>query len=306
MGRGVYAWLAASGAWGYSNAGLVVDGDQALLVDTLFDLPLTREMLTAMRGAEPGATTHIDFLVNTHANGDHCHGNELVAEAEIIASRATTEEMQGESPERLAALMRVFGAEKSPLGRYLRHCFGDFVFEGIQPTRPTTTFDGGLTRTVGDKRVELIEVGPAHTRGDVLVHIPADRVVYTGDILFVDGTPIVWAGPVSNWIAACDRILALDVELVVPGHGPVTDRRGVEAVKSYLDFVQREARIRFEAGLTAEDAARDIALGDFGSWGEAERIAVNVATLYREFAADPKPADVIELFRQMAVLAESR
>ena len=67
--------------------GLVVDGDQSLLVDTLFDLPLTREMLAAMRDAAPAAR-EIDTLVNTHANGDHCYGNELVEGAEIIASTA--------------------------------------------------------------------------------------------------------------------------------------------------------------------------------------------------------------------------
>ena len=77
--RGVYAWLAPDGSWGWSNAGLVADGERSLLVDTLFDLPLTREMLAAMRRAEPRAAAASTLLVNTHANGDHCYGNQLVA-----------------------------------------------------------------------------------------------------------------------------------------------------------------------------------------------------------------------------------
>ena len=88
LGNGGYAWLQPDGGWGWSNAGLIVDGDESLIVDTLFDKPLTRDMLKAMRGAEPRATRAFDFLVNTHANADHCNGNELVAEAEIIASQA--------------------------------------------------------------------------------------------------------------------------------------------------------------------------------------------------------------------------
>ena len=78
-----------------------------------------------------------------------------------------------------------------------------------------------------------------------------------------------------------DHIRALDCDTIVPGHGPVTDKRGVEAVRNDLTYVRDQARQRYDAGLTARDAAHDIALGDYDSWGDAERIAVNVATLYR-------------------------
>jgi cyclase len=302
LGSGLYAWLQPDGSWGWSNAGLVVDGEASLLVDTLFDLPLTRDMLAAMRTAEPRAAARIDTLVNTHANGDHCFGNELVAEAEIVASRACAAEMGETPPEALAQMVKVFGAEDSPLGRWARESFGRFVFEGITLTPPTRTFEGALTVHVGGKQVDLIEVGPAHTRGDVLVHVPGDRVVFTGDILFVEGTPIVWEGPVANWIAACDRILALDPEAIVPGHGPVTGPRGVLAVRAYLGYVHDEARSRYEAGMSAADAARDIPLGGFADWSDAERIVVNVSTLYREFG-DPGERSLPELFTQMADLA---
>ena len=88
LGGGLYGWLQPDGSWGYSNAGLITDSGQSLLVDTLFDLRLTQEMLTAMADATAAARS-IDTLVNTHANGDHCYGNQLVSSATIIASRAT-------------------------------------------------------------------------------------------------------------------------------------------------------------------------------------------------------------------------
>ena len=84
------------------------------------------------------------------------------------------------------------------LGAYVLHCFGAFDFDGITPRLPTRTFEGRLDLAVGAKRVELIEVGPAHTRGDAMVFVPGDRTIFTGDILFIDGTPIVWAGPVAE------------------------------------------------------------------------------------------------------------
>lgn len=301
LGRGVYAWLAPKGTWGWSNAGLIVDGEESLLVDTLYDLDLTDRMLRRMRAAEPRASA-IDTLVNTHANGDHCHGNELVTGAEIIASTASALEMAELPPEAMAALMdgaRDMGA----VGDYFLHCFGSFRFDGIRHTPPTRTFDGRLDLQVGDKPVHLIEVGPAHTRGDVLVHSPRDRTVFTGDILFIEGTPVMWQGPVANWIRACRLIEAMDVDHIVPGHGPVTDKRGVEQVRHYLEYVRDQARARYDAGMSAFDAARDIELAEYSAWSDPERIAVNVDSLYREFSGEESSTDILELFQRMAELA---
>lgn len=103
-------------------------------------------------------------------------------------------------------------------------------------------------------------------------------------------------------IAACDHIIALKPETIVPGHGPITDEAGVRRVQDYLRYIDGEARKRFDAGLSVRDAAHDINLRDFASWGDSERIAVNVSTLYREYAGDTSPPDVTQLFGLMAEL----
>lgn len=305
LGNGAYAWLQPDGGWGWSNAGLVVDGDEALLVDTLFDKALTAEMLAAMRRAEPAATERFRWLVNTHSNGDHCNGNELVTGAEIVASGACAEEMRHESPAMMAKLM-----ERAPqmgeVGQFFLHCFGAFDFHGIEQRPPTRTFEGKESLRVGDKTVHLQQVGPAHTAGDVVAWVPSERIVYTGDILFVEGHPILWAGPVQNWLDACDYILGLEPAVVVPGHGPITDTRGVQAVQGYLRYVRDEARQRYDEGMPVLEAARDISLTDYESWGDAERIAVNVSVLYKEFAGDPRPNDTGQLFAMMAQLHRDR
>ncbi|MDA0338893.1 MAG: MBL fold metallo-hydrolase [Proteobacteria bacterium] len=301
MGKGLYAYLQPDGGWGWSNAGLIVDGDQSLLVDTLFDEPLTAHMLATMEdatGFQPGA---IGAVVNTHVNGDHTHGNALLENAKIVASEASAREMAELPPQMLAALM-ANAAHMGDAGAYFADIFGPFDFAGARGKAPTKTFNGALSLKVGDKDVELLEVGPAHTAGDVLVHVPQDKTVFTGDILFIDGTAIMWAGPLSNWIRACDIIIDMDVDVIVPGHGPITDNAGVRRVQDYLNYIDQEAHKRFDAGLTAFDAAQDIALGDFDSWGDAERIAVNVNTLYREYAGDMMPPNTAELFGLMAKL----
>lgn len=305
IGAGHYAYLQPDGTWGFSNAGLIVDGEQSLLVDTLFDERLTAEMLTAMKDAAGIGGADITTLVNTHANGDHTFGNRLVCNAEIIASKASAEEMQEQPPERLAEFMRA-APHMGEVGAYLVECFGAFDFAGVKLKPPTKTFSGVLDLKVGDKEVKLIEVGPAHTAGDVLVHVPKDKVIYTGDILFIDGTPIMWAGPVANWIKACDMIIGLDVDVIVPGHGPITDKAGVSRMRDYLAYVDVEARKRFDAGMSAEDAARDIALTDYDSWIDAERIVVNVNTLYSEYRGEHAEADAVALFGLMARIKKDR
>jgi len=301
LGAGVFAYLQPDGGWGWSNAGLIVDGDDSLIVDTLFDMPLTWEMLARMRDATGLSGEDIGVVVNTHANGDHTHGNGCCTRAQILASAASAAEMDELGPHGLAHFMAA-APSMGQAGAYLMDIFGPFDFAGVVERKPTRTFTGELFLKVGDKPVHLIEVGPAHTRGDVLVHLPGERKVFTGDILFIDGTPIMWAGPVGNWIAACDRIMAMDVDVIVPGHGPLTDKAGVAQVRAYLTFCQEEARKRFDAGLSVRDAAHDIALGDYSSWTDAERIAVNVDTLYREFRNDGSRPNVVELFGLMAEL----
>lgn len=303
LGNGAYAWLQPDGGWGWSNAGLVADGGESLLVDTLFDVPLTREMLAAMKRAEPQAAASIGTVVNTHHHGDHCNGNECCAGAEIIAHKLAAEAMTRESPALLAGFLER-APELGDLGAFLTRCFSPFDFKGVTQTLPTTTFETELTRTVGTKEVLITHVGPAHTPGDALVHVPADRTVFTGDILFIEGHPVMWEGPVGNWIDACERIMAMDVETVVPGHGPITDKKGVKAVQDYLVYVRDEAQKRYDAGLSAFEAALDIDMSDYESWGDGERIVVNVATLYNEFAGTPAKLDVALLFGRMAEVAK--
>ncbi len=305
VGAGVYAYLQPDGTWGWSNAGLVVDGEATLLIDTLFDLRLTQRMLDTMRQAVPAAA-RIETVVNTHANGDHCYGNQLVAGAKIVASNRTAEEMtHGVSPAMLAMLMQQ-APTLGPLGEYLKRIFGPFQWDNITLTPPTETFDGELTLKVGDKTVQLIEAGPAHTQGDTMVYLPDERTIFTADILFIGGHPIIWAGPTSNWLRACDRILALDVETIVPGHGPITDKHGVTELKGYLEYIHREARARYDAGMSAMEAARDIPMDRYAIWTDGERIAANVSSIYREFSGDQEAPNALALLGQMAALDQER
>lgn len=297
LGGGCYAYLQPQGTWGWSNAGLIVDGDEALLIDTLFDLKLTEEMLDAFRDATLAAR-NIKTLVITHGNGDHTFGNELVKGAEIVAAKSTAEEMAERPPPVLAALVR----DRATLGdgaELLYQKMGRFFdFEGINYTMPTRTFDEKLALNVGRKLVELTRLGPAHTRGDTVAYVPSERILYAGDIMFVGEHPVMWAGPIENWIKACDTILGMEVDVVVPGHGPITDKDGVRRFKAFLEYIAEEARKRFDKGMSYTEAANDIALHAYADWEDPERIVINVASLYEHFSGKPRPAP-LQLWTEM-------
>ena len=301
LGDGLYAWMQPDGGWGWSNAGFIRDGAESLLVDTLFDEPLTAAMLAALKDATGIAPQDIGILVNTHANGDHTHGNALVPRAEVIASTATAREMTELTPVQLAQFRAAGRAGNAGEGgTYFAEAFAPFDFDTVRGRAPTRTFAQRLDLRVGVKDVELHMLGPAHTKGDTLVWVPGDRAVFTGDLLFIDGTPIMWAGPVGNWLAACERILSFDAESIVPGHGPMTDAAGVRRVRDYLRYLDGEARRCFDAGMTVENAALGIALGEYRSWLNPERIVANVDALYRDYRGDHSEPDMVRLFGLMA------
>jgi glyoxylase-like metal-dependent hydrolase (beta-lactamase superfamily II) len=293
----VWAWLAPDGSWGRSNAGIVAGADASLLVDTLFDLRLTSDMLTAMStitNARP-----ITDLVNTHANGDHCYGNQLLGDSvRIHAAPEAIHEMHELSPQTLAGFV---AADLGPtLTPYLRRIFGQFHFDDVSLRAPDRPVTDTTTLEVGGRSVRVIPLGPAHTHGDVVVWVPDAGVLFAGDLLFIDGTPIMWAGPTASWISACDTMLGLDPAVVIPGHGPATDASGIRAVRDYLGHIGDKVRTGIDAGRTWQQTADEIDLGGFAKLPDAERVAVTIYQEYRALQPSTPSVEPPELFTAMA------
>jgi cyclase len=332
VAAGTFAWLQPNGELGESNAGLVVGDGEALLIDTLWDLPLTRRMLNAIAGR---IDVPIRTLVNTHSDPDHTWGNQLIGGAEIVATEAAGRLIREEGPEPLARMqslagpLRMLGSLPVPvvgtlpvpllprlrlreLGAYVGAGLAPFDWSGVTVTPPTREFSGELELDAGGRIVRLIEVGPAHTPGDLLVHVPDVRVCFAGDILFVGVTPIMWAGPIGNWIDALNQVLGLDVEVVVGGHGPVAGRAEVQAVLGYLGWVKRTGERQLEAGSSPLEVARrmlgssEYRASSWGDWDSPERLVVTLAVMDRHRRGETGTMSIRErlgLFAQMATLA---
>jgi glyoxylase-like metal-dependent hydrolase (beta-lactamase superfamily II) len=296
-----YAYVQPDGGWGLSNAGFVVGRGEGLLVDTFFDRPHTQRLIDSL----PMSPT---VVVNTHYNGDHCWGNELVADARIVAHSQCREQLvNGPQPGFLASML-AGDAGGDPTLTYLQQGLGRFSFEGITVVPPKEVFDSGsYSLDVGGRAVELFHYGPAHTLGDVVAWVPDERVLFAGDLAFFGVCPLVWDGTVTNWLAALDAMQALQPAVVVPGHGPVAGHGPVhgpdalDELAGYFRLVQEQGRALHAEGVPVEEAVARVRLGSYADWVDVERTALNLIQVYRELdGGDAPPPDAFTAFAAMA------
>jgi cyclase len=296
LAQDVYACLQPDRGLGWSNSGFINRGG-GLVVDTFWDLPHTRELIEnyARVWRKPA-----ERLVNTHNNGDHCWGNQLFPQAEIIGHRLCAAAFDHERPALLQTLRNAVDSP-DPAMAALARALSVWDFSDIKPLPPTTLIEDRLELELDSVAVHLIYVGPAHTAGDVIVHLPEQRVVFAGDVLFRLCTPIGWDGTFAGWVRALDFICQLAPDIIVPGHGPLCGIEGAQELKAYLLYVQAEAKRGFEAGLSALACAKRIDPGPYASWTEPERVLFSVERAYRELRGEPydTPVDAIAIFRGM-------
>ena len=298
LGGGCHAQIELPGTWGMSNSGVIECDGEILIVDTRNDVPrASRLKMDALALAEDSRITSV---VNTHADGDHWFGNVVFADARIIATKAAAQGMREieMDPRHLAEM----GKPGSAFRRWTRWRSEFYDYEGWRPVYPTETFEGRMDISVGGMDVEVIQVGPAHTLGDAIVHVPEAGVVYAGDIVFNGATPMVWSGPVSRFVAALELILGLDSEIIVSGHGPIASPPDVRQARDYLSYVLQHTMNCFEAGASLEETYRRFdSPAAYRHWAHFSRVYQTISVIYYELdPVQPKKSRRESLDRMLA------
>lgn len=296
-----------------ANSGLINVGS-GMVVDTQSDLPHARQMIELFSSVWAGPPAYVAL---THEDIDHVAGNQLFPQAEIIAHRAVAERMAtvadpSESDKLTHSIHHflprmVLHAAHPGVLAVARQLDAHYDFGGIEVVLPTRVFDEEHVVDLDGTEVRLIHFGAAHQEGDAVVHVPSESVLFTGDLLFNEATPMGWAGSYQAFSDALDRIIELDPQTIVPGHGPVC---GVDAVKqeqAYFASVFEQSRKFFDEGVSAEDAAARIDLGPYRQWTAPSRLFINVERAYREFRGDPvdEPWEMAKIFDGMYHLAKA-
>lgn len=279
-----------------ASSGLINSGG-GVVIDTQSDLPHARQMIELFSDVWSGMPQRV---INTHEDPDHVWGNQLFEGAEIIGHRSLPERMKDVAdPRELQKLQGGVGhflsrtllkAAHPGVARAGMQLLEDYNFDGIEVVPPTTLFDERYELDLDGVDVHLIYVGPSHQVGDTIVHLPKERVLFGGDVMWRFCTPMGWIGSYENWFKCLDLIDDLDPETIVPGHGPVCGLEAVAELRSYLEYVRAEAKRYFDQEASSLEAAKKIDLGPYGDWKCPSRLYMNVERAYREFRHEPPDA----------------
>ncbi len=217
-----------------SNVGVLRTDEGSIVVDTMTFALQGREI----RDRAEALAGPVRAIVNTHYHLDHTHGNPAFASGLKVVSTAKTR-------------------------AYLDALDADYWSGAAAGTLPNETFDTEHTLTMGGKTLRLLHLGRGHTDGDLVVHFVEDRVVHTGDLFFNGRYPNIdleAGGSVRDWSATIDRILELDFDKVIPGHGPVTDAAGLREFQRFMQQLAAVSRDAERSGRSLEETRANAVL----------------------------------------------
>ena len=259
---------------GAGNAGAILLQDQVVVVDSQY-LKHAKEL---RREIERITSKKIRFLLLTHSHSDHVFGNEVFRDCEIVAHRSLKDRMQEllsttwskESLEKQVAELRKTDPERASR------------FEGVQITLPTRVFDEEFKIAGGNLDILMRHVG-GHTRDSSIVYFPNEQVLFSGDIIFSQTFPYggdPTADP-DEWLQTLKDILAMPVKTIVPGHGPICNKREVQAYIDFIETVKSKMIAMIRAGKASEEVTRSENYPSFYSKSADQRRQSTLAQWYK-------------------------
>ena len=264
-----------------SNAMVVVNEDDVLVVDSHITPDAARELIKSVRTL---TDKPIHYLVNTHFHFDHAHGNQSFPEGvEIIGHEYSRERLLGDvlgsetyvviggeeyQKTRITALeQQVAEASDSEkesraaqLATLKRHteALGEVV-----PTPPNTTLVRKLTLYRGSREIQMHHLGRGHTGGDVVVFLPAEKIIFTGDLLPA-GAPYLGDSFTEDFVETLEKLKSLEFDTILPGHGPVVrDRAHIDFTQEYLRKYWGSVKAAHAKGLSIDEAVELVDLAGY-------------------------------------------
>src|SRR5262249_4260245 len=272
---GIY-YAPASGTMNVgANSPIIVTEDETLVVDSEITPAAARALVADLKAV---TDKPVRYVVDSHYHYDHAHGNQVfMKDAQVIGHDNTRKRMLGNVleqytylnsvepiPARLASLRQRMGeekdaAQKAPVERQVANSLA--YLEQVKETKvtpPAVTFDTAMTIVRGGREMRLLYLGRGHTDTDVVVYLPKERIVCTGDLMESVVSYMGDSFP-DEWIGTLDKLRALDFDTVMPGHGVVfKGKTKIEAFQKYRGAVTTQTAALRKQGLSADDAAAKI------------------------------------------------
>lgn len=287
LGKDIYAFIApepkvpiVSG-----NSVVIIGSDAVLVVDSGQFPALTRRMIADIKTK---TNKPVRYLINTHWHGDHNSGNAVYAAEfpglSIVGTPFTREAMNGYQPkffdmvktaypQALERLRKALQESKKPDGTPMTQedkrffsgvveVMGELIpqLKDINYVGPNVTFTDQMNIDLGGREVKILWLGNANTAGDALVFVPDQKFLATGDIL-VWPTPYATTSYIASWIKVMDKLLAMDLSTIVPGHGPAMhDKDYMQIVRRLLADLNDQTKEAVAQGLSLEETKKKVNL----------------------------------------------
>jgi len=231
IAENVYAYVGTthsskSNSFG-ANAGIIIGREGIVVVDTLLSANEAKRFLRDIRTV---SDKPIRYVVNTHHHLDHVFGNcEFAKLGAVIIAQENAGKAMEKSAAKTLANIGAYGLSAEEM-------------QGTTPAYPVLTYGDRMTIHLGDERIELIHAPPSHTDGDTLVYLPDRKILFIGDILFTGYHPFLGEGNIAEWAKTLDEIKLMDVEKIIPGHGPLSGKKDLDEMRAYLLLFDEKAR----------------------------------------------------------------
>lgn len=267
---GVFTVVHGQGEVGVANATFAIEREQTLVVDTMTFPEMAESMVDEIihRGGR------VNTVLNTHHHIDHMGGNKVFADAHLIAHPASIRAAQ-----KLGLPVQVY---QRLMPRFQdRFADLDLVMPAPLPDYLALPHDG-----------ELLAFTSAHTPADLAVWFPHPRVLIAGDLCFKGVVPLAVNGLISGWLEALDALIALEPQVVVPGHGALGTLADLFTLRDYFMALQRLGRAAVQEKLSLQEALALFDPGPLAEWIEAERHAINLERVMQEARGEISRADL--------------
>ena len=231
-----------------SNAAIIVNENDVIVIDS----HISPAAAAALARELPSITSKpISYVINTHFHFDHAHGNQVYPpDVQIIGHEYTYEML----------------ATGGSVGRTYEH-FKPWISsqpggaegqQGLVPTPPNTTMTDRMTLFRDGREIQILFFGRGHTGGDIVIYLPEEKILFTGDLL-LEGIPFMGDAFPSDWIETLERLSSLDFNVVVPGHGrPFTDQARIGHLQNLLSDLWQRTKQSCDQGMSSELAANQI------------------------------------------------
>jgi glyoxylase-like metal-dependent hydrolase (beta-lactamase superfamily II) len=305
LAEGVYAAIAIEGGAATSNAGIIDLGDQTLIFDT-FETPMAAQDLRA--AAERLTGRPASCVIISHVHDDHWMGNQVfVDHTPIIATHQTRAEMsipaddssemqeiQAEFEEMIKEQEERLRTEtddrwrKSLQSSIRRYRYALEMQPILELRFPNQTFDGKIIFHGTRRMAELLTLGGGHTASDCFLVLPAEKIVFMGDLAFFQCQPFMAYSEPKALMEQLKDMEQSDFEIFVPGHGPLGTKADITLQMRYISFLEEMVGHIVKEGGTVEEALKQSLPEPFDAWlsGGMARFEANVQFYYDRLSGD--------------------